>query len=321
MPELATGHTLPGRENMGGAAFEIMIEAEQRGFIAANLMPFRRVRKQASKFPTIPVEVFLKLLDLSRAPKGVYARDDWKFKTGSYSCEEYGFEDVLDDVEKDLYIDEFDAAIVGMERGTDKVLRGFEKRTADLLMDTAVITTTQAAAAVWSNQASATPRADVIALKTKMRNNRGIIPNVGAMSYNTFQELLDTNAVTNKMQYTNVIELANFEQQKRLMATYLTLDKIEVSNALYDTAKKGQTSTLTDIWPSTKVGLYRVSSGGDNIIEPVIGRTMLWDRYSANELLVKAYRQEEINSDITRVAHYVDETIIYAGAGGIITGI
>lgn len=321
MPQLETGYTLPGRENMGGAAYEIMIGAEAAGFIAAQLLPYKRVRKQASKFPTIPIEVFLKLLDLSRAPRSVYARDDYKIKTGNYACDEYGFEDVLDDVEKALFMDDFDAALLGMERATDKVLRGQEKRTADLLMDTAVITETQAAAAEWSNKTSATPRADVIALKKKMRNNRGIIPNVAAMSFNLFEELLDTNAVTNKMQYTKVIELATYEEQKRLMATYLTVDRVLVSNALYDTAKKGQTATLADIWPSTKVGLYRVSAGGENIIEPVIGRTMLWEEYALRELLVRAYRQESINSDITRVAQYVDETIIYAGAGGILTGV
>ena len=321
MPELESGYTLPGRENMGGAAYEIMINAEQAGFIAAILMPFRRVGKQASKFPTIPIEVFLKLLDLSRAPKGNYARDDYKFKTGNYSCDEYGFEDVLDDVEKALYIDEFDAVVIGMERATDKVLRGYEKRVADLLMDTSVITTTQAATAVWSDQAGARPRKDVIALKKKMRDNRGIIPNVAVMSHNTFLELLDTTAVTNKMQYTNVIELADFEQQKRLMATFLTVNRVLVADALYDTAKKGQTASLADIWSSVKVGLYRISSGGNNIIEPVIGRTMLWEEDSPEELVVEAYREEKIRSDITRVRHNVDETIIYAGAGGIITGI
>ncbi len=195
-----------------------------------------------------------------------------------------------------------------------------EIRIAGMVMNTGNITTNQAAAAAWSVAADAKPRTDVAALKTKMRNNRGIIPNVLALAKSLFDELLLTAEITNAFKYTNPIEIGGFEAQKRIMAQYFGVDKVLVGNSIKDTAKKGQASSLSDIWSTSLVGLFKTAMSED-LRDPAIGRTFLWTADSPESLIVEQYREEKIRSDIFRARHNVDEVFVYTGAGGLVTGV
>lgn len=309
------------RQDLGEVAYEYMLGAEQAGFIAPALMPYKNVTQQKASYPKIPVEAMFKTPDtLKRAPRANYARDDYEFDTGTYECVDYGFEDLLDDTEKALYASYFDAEEISTQRAMNKVLLSQEVRTADMLMNTANITTNQAATAVWSDAANATPRKDVMTLKTKMRTNRGIIPNVMALAKSLFDELLLTNEIKDAFKYTNPIEIGGEEAQRRIMAQYFGVDKVLVGNAIKDTAKKGKAASLSDIWSTILVGLFRVATS-DNMLDPVIGRTFLWTGDSPDALVVEQYREESKRSDVFRARQNVDEAFIFTGAGGLITGV
>ncbi|GJQ59782.1 MAG: hypothetical protein D8M57_13210 [Candidatus Scalindua sp. AMX11] len=319
MPILKSG-SAELRRDLGDVAFEYMIDAEQAGFIGTVLMPFKNVLQKKSNYPKIPIEAMFKEAELKRAPRGDYKRDDYEFSTGSYDCEEYGFEDLLDDVERELYASFFDAEVISTQRAMDKVLRAQEKRIANMTFNTTNIPTQQAAAAVWSDATNATPRADVIALKKKMRNNRGIIPNVLALAKSVFDELIETNELREALKYTNPIEIGGEDAQKRVLAQYFGVDRVLTGNAIRDTAKKGKTSSLTDIWDTTLVGLFKIATG-ENMLEPAIGRTFLWTGDSPESVVVEQYREEQKRSNVYRARQNVDEAFIYTGAGGLVTGV
>ncbi len=319
MPILKSG-SAELRRDLGEVAFEYMLAAEQAGFIGTVLMPFKNVLNKKSNYPKIPIEAMFKEAELKRAPRGDYKRDDYEFSTGSYDCEEYGFEDLLDDVERELYASFFDAEVISTQRAMDKVLRAQEKRIADMTFNTTNITTNQAATAVWSDATNATPRKDVIALKKKMRNNRGIIPNVLALAKSVFDELIETNELREALKYTNPIEIGGEDAQKRVLAQYFGVDRVLTGNAIRDTAKKGKTASLTDIWDTTLVGLFKIATG-ENMLEPAIGRTFLWTGDSPESVVVEEYREESKRSNVYRARQNVDEAFIYTGAGGLLTGV
>jgi hypothetical protein len=66
---------------------------------------------------------------------------------------------------------------------------------------------------------------------------------------------------------------------------------------------------LTDIWSDSYAALVKISTG-DDLREPGVGRTFIYDAESAERPIVETYREEQIRSDVYRVRHTVDERLI-----------
>lgn len=320
MPYQKTGTEIT-RPDLGLIAYETMMDAEKAGFIGAELMPIRETAIKKGSYVKMEVEnMFKDPGSLKRKPRTSYKRDDWEFDRDTYECEDEGFESPLDDEERAMYASDFNAEEISSNRATYKLLMSDEKIIADMLMNTTNITTNQAAGNAWSVAASATPRKNVMDLKVKMRNNRGITPNVMALAKSLFDELFLTSEIKDAFKYTNPIEIGGVEAQKRIMAQYFGVDKVLVGNAIKDTAKAGKAALLTDLWSTTLVGLFRIATTED-LQEPAIGRTMLWTGDSPESLIVEEYRESKIRSDIFRARHNTDKVFVYKGAGGLITGV
>jgi hypothetical protein len=320
MPRPTSSTTLQ-RPDLGALAYEYLIDAPNRGFIGLQIMPTFDVPDQSGDYPKIPIEALLKLQDTKRAPRSNYNRGDYEFETDTYSCEEHGWEEPVDDVERKLYRRYFDAEEVATQRATDILLRNHEVRVQAIVQSTAIITNTAAVTTEWSTAATCTPKADVKTAKRAMRAATGIVPNVGICSEKVFENLLISKELKDYMQYTNPHLIQTREAQRRLVALYLDLENILIGGSQYDSAKKGQSFSLADIWDDEYFTLARVSGGGSNLREPVLGRTMLWTADSPEIIVTEQYREEAIRSDIYRVRQYVDEAVIFAGAGYILSNI
>jgi hypothetical protein len=276
--------------------------------------------KKEGVYPIITVESFLKPQKTARAPRGAYNRSDYDFKEGNYSCEENGWEELLDDSERTLYGDaQLDAEAIAVMRAVDVLMASQEIRTATLLQNTAVIAN-GAVGTAWSVSATATPRADVVSAMNTMRSTFGVKPNKMTVSDKTKNDLLLTAEITDAFKYTNPIELGGVEAQLRILAQYFGVDEVIVTGAQKDTAKKGQTKTLADIWTNTICGLYAVDSSRD-LKKPSIGRTMLWEQDSPEMIVTEQYRAESNRSDVFRARQSTDEVLIFVGAGRLLTGV
>lgn len=319
MPGPTSGTTLQ-RPDLGAIAYEYNAEASQRGFIGVQILPFFEVPEQSADYPRIPIEALIKIQDTKRAPRANYARSDYEFETGTYACEEHGWEELLDDVEAKLYRRYFDGEEVAVKRAVDILLRGQENRIAAMIFNSGNFTVADVAVA-WGTAASAVPRTNVIAGKTAMRAASGLEPNVGVCSKKVFETLLLTSEIKDALKYTNPIEIGGFEAQKRVMAMYFGFEKILVGDAIKDTAKKGQAFAIGDIWDDEYFGLFKVSSGGPDLREPVVGRSFLWTADSPQSLMTEQYREEQKRSNVYRVRHNVDEAFIFQGAGYLLGNI
>lgn len=318
MPRPTSSTTL--RPELGAIAYEYMLEASQRGFIGDILMPVFEVPLQSAQYPVIPIESLLKLQDTKRSPRANYNRGDYEFETGTYACEDHGWEELLDDLEANLYRRFFDAEEVAVMRAVDIILRAREARIASMFQSTSVFSATAAVTTEWSTGGSCTPRSDVITAKEAMRAASGLEPNVMAISKKVFNNLLKAAEITSALQYTNPLQVNSEEAQRRLLSQYFGLEVL-VGNAIKDSAKKGQVASLADIWDDEYCTLAKVSSGGQDLREPCAGRTMLWTGDSPGILTTEEYREEAKRSNVYRVRNNVDEAVIFAGSVYILSNI
>lgn len=320
MPRPTSATTIQ-RPDLGAIAYEYAMDAAARGYIASQVFPIFETPLQTSEYPIIPIESLLKRQAVERAARSAYNRGDYEFETGYYTCVEYGHEEPIDDTERKLYSRFFDAEEVAVKIATDVLLREYEIRVKTIVQNTSVITNTAAVTTEWSTASTCTPKSDVKTAKDALRAATGVVPNVAIMSVKVLDNLLMCSEIKNYLQYTSPHLLETREVQRRLIARYLDLDDILVGGGQYDSAKKGQTYSLADIWDDEYVTLARVSGGGPNLREPCIGRTFLWTEDSPQIVNTESYREEQIRSDVYRVRQYMDEAVIFTGAAYILSNI
>ncbi len=308
------------RNDLGTIAWEYAMESSRRGFVGGKIFPTFETPKKEGEYPVITVESFLKAQKTRRAPRAAYNRSDYTFKKQTYSCEEDGFEELLDDSERILFGDaQFDAEMIAVMRAMDVILRKQEQRQIAKALDTGSIANA-AAAVAWSTAATATPRIDVLGAKESMRSGFGVKPNIMVISDASKNDLLLTDEITDALKFTNPIELGGEEAQLRILAQYFGVDEVLVADAQTDSAKKGQSKSLADFWTNTIAGLYKVSSSKD-LKDPSFGRTMLWTGDSPQILVTEQYREEKARSDVFRARQTTDEVYTFVGAGRLITGV
>jgi len=309
------------RPDLGAVAYEAMMGAAERGFIASRVMPVFNTPLQSSEYPIIPTEALLKQKDTKRAARGNYNRDDYAFDFGNYSCSEHGWEEKVEDSEKSLYERYFDLEVVAVERATEIILGGFEQRVATLTQAAASSATTTTAGAAWSNPATATPRKDVAAARAAQRSGGGIVGDTLIMGWTAFQNLIATDEVKTYLQYTSPHLMQGEEAQRSTMARYLGVNDIMVGGAIKDSAKKGKATVIAGMWDDTIINLIKLSSGGPSLKEPAFGRTFLWSDDTPDILTTDTYREDQTRSDIYRVRSYTDEAIQSTAANHRITGV
>lgn len=189
-----------------------------------------------------------------------------------------------------------------------------------MLFNTSNITNTAAVTTEWDTAATATPRADVLEAKTALRGATGVQVDSMAMSLKVYENVILTAELGDRLQYTTPIELMPMEAQIRVVAQYFQVSNLYIGGAQYDTAKKGQSYSLSDLWDDEYVLLFKRSEGMD-LQEAALGRTFLWTQDSPSNTVVETYREEDKRSDVYRVRQYTDEELIFAGAGYLLSNI
>lgn len=318
MPAPTSGTTLQ-RPDLGALAYEFYKDAAQRGFIGLEVLPVFEVPRVSMDYPKIPIEAFMKLQKTNRARRGNYNRSDYEFEMGTFKCEEHGWEEVIDDVERKLYANLFDIEQIAVMRAVNIILRNHEKRVATAVQSTGNITNTASVGTEWSTVATSTPRKDVYAAENALRLATGVLVDTMAINLTVFNNLLRTSEVQDALKYTNPLEMGSLQQQTAQLSQYFGLELL-IAGGLYDSAKKGQSYSMTEIWDDEYCLLFAKSMGMD-LETPALGRTFLWVEDSPDILTTETYRDEPIRSDIYRVRHNVDEAFIFTGAGYLLSNI
>jgi hypothetical protein len=302
-----TSDTLIQRPDLGMLVEEYMDQAPTMGYIGLDVMPIKTVQKQSATYPVLPKEALLKIPDTSRTPRGAYNRSDYEFENGFYATQENGWEEAIDDTERKLYASMFDAEAVATRRAVKIILGSQEKRISAMVFNASNFTP-NAVTTEWDTAATATPVADVNAGKLSVRSACGMLPNTLIISYTTFVNLRSCDEITELIKYTFPgIDINRMTRQQ--LAAVFDIPQVLVGGAIYDSAKKGQAASITDLW-SYEYAMLTVASASEDILEPCIGRTFLWTEDSAENTIVESYRDEARRSDIVRVRHNTQERLL-----------
>lgn len=297
------------RPDLGFTVMEYY-EGPTMGFIGLEVMPIFRTAKQAASYPVIPKEVLLKIPDTARAPRGTYNRGDWDYERGQFNTAEQGWEEPVDDTERDMIEQEGSAGIadfVATKRAMNIIMRAQEKRIADKVFNSSNFTA-HAVTNEWDDPTNATPINDVNDGVLTFRTQCGMLPDVLIIAFYTFVKLKECDQIVNRLKYTFPGIDINKMTSTQLAAVF-NVPRVLIGGGVYDSAGKGLDASISDLWDKEFAALVKISTG-DSITEPGLGRTFLWTEDSAENPIVEQYREDKVRSDIFRVRHNVDEAFI-----------
>lgn len=307
------------RGDLGVAVDEYKKQEGASGFIAEEILKPLDVPLQASEFPVVPIEALLSVQDTKRAMRGFYNRSDWETEFGFYSTRENGWEEPLDDREVKLYKTFLDCEIVTANRAMGIILRSQEIRVAAKLFNTSNFSvhnlTTE-----WSTAATATPLDDIKTGKNAVRAACGMVPNTLILPYAAFDNLRRCSQIIDLLKYTYPGKDINSMGTAELAAV-LNISKILVGDEQKNTAKKGKTAVLGEIWDD-EYAMLTITATSNSFDEPCIGRMFRWNEESGGGdggTIVEEYRAEGNRSNIYRVRHDTDDRLLksYTDAGAV----
>ena len=306
MPRPTSGTTIQ-RPDLASLAVEFM--EDQGLFVGLKVAPLFRVAAQSADYPTYPKEAAVNIPDTKRTAEGHYNRIQWRFETDSYSCVENGIEEPVDDVEVKLYARYFDAEALAAKRVGAAILRVQEKRILDAIQaETADKTITHE----WDDATNAVPLSDINTGKNTVIGLTGVEPNTLVIANTTFQDLGVCDEIIGRIKYTYPGVRAG-ELTKELLAEYFGLDQVVVSIAQYNSAKEGQTASLSYMWSEEYAALLCVESGQDLSV-PSYMRTFLWTEDSPENVVMESYYDDTVRGNVIRGRQYTDEETIWSGA-------
>ena len=294
------------RPDLGQVVTETASQGPDLGFIAPKVMPYFPVTEQSAMFPVIPAKALFNVVDTRRGPKGGYNRSVESFEAGFYATSENGLEMPIDERFKNIYKSMFDMETSVSNILMGKILRAYETRVANKIMNTANYPSVSVDTK-WTD-ASADVKADIDAAKETMRK-KGVPPTLLVISWTTFLNIKKTTMVKEAIKYIFPDTAKTGAVTKAHLEAYLEIS-IEVAGALQNSAKKGANASLSDIWSSDYAMLCRVAEQGSDISEPSVGRTIIWNEGASEDFIVEEYYEDQVRAKILRVRHDTDEALL-----------
>lgn len=307
------------RPDLGTMAYEYSLTAAGLGFIAQRVLPPFYTPLKTAQYPVIPAEALLEDVDTQRAPRTAYARGDWEFDFLDFNCSENGYEEPIDDSEAQLYRNFFDAETMATYRAMSIILRRLEKRVASKVFN-ATTFGGHAVGKAWNSYADADPRADVLAGIEAIRMSTGLKPNALILDESVLLHVSMCQSVIERVKYSNPDAIRGDLTIPQLQA-YFGVEQIIAAGAVRNTAAKGKAKSIASVWSPTMAMLGVVSSGGQDLREPSLGRIFSWEEDAPEMLVVETYREEQIRSDVVRARQNTDECVQFTGAGYLMTGV
>jgi len=302
---------------------EFDLEMDRRGFIAQKVAPVIDIASQAGSFGKIPVEQLLQTRDTKRAPGAGYARGNYTFEKATYSCEEHGAEEPVDDREAKMYANYFSAEQIATARAYDAVLRNAEIRMAAAIFNaTTWASYTTAIVNEWDDFTNATPVQNVNTAVKAVWSQCGVWPNALVINKHVFKNLRLCDEVKDALESGGAGESSKQGVVTAAqLASVFDLDYVIIAGAGKNTANEGQTAAFGKIWSDEYAMICRIAETSDPR-EPCIARTFHWaEDGSLIGGTVESYREEDKRSDIIRVRHDVDEIVMYTEMGHLLSNV
>ncbi len=311
------------RPDIAGSLMEFDLAMDREGFVWNRVMPVFEARKSSGQFGKIPIEQLLQNRDTVRAPGSGYSRGKFTFEPVSFATIENGAEEPIDDRESELYAEYFDAEVIAGQRAQDVVLRNAEKRVAALLFNATTFSGhTSAITNEWDDYSNATPINDVETAVRAVWTACGLWPNSLTINRHVFRNLRNCDQIIERINSQGAGSATKASDiTAEMLARVFDLAQVIVAGGTKNSAAEGQAFAADKIWSDEYALISRVATSND-IKEPCVGRVFHWgEDGSSVGGTMETYRDETVRANIVRCRHDVDEKLLYADAGYLLSNI
>jgi hypothetical protein len=287
---------------------------DANAFVGRRLFPLFYTALQAANYYVFDRANLLSVpTNLRRAVGSPYARQMMTLSSDSYSCQNYGVEEPVDDEERAKYGSAVDADNAAVRRGVNAILVNHEMRVRDKIYASNAIPTSSPSTK-WDADGS-TPIQDVRAMREIIHANCGLEANVLCLNRAVFSALCDHEQILDRIKYS---ERAVTTEQ--ILAAVFGVGEVLVAGGVVNSAAEGLALSPGAIWGNNVI-LAHVESAQD-LSAPNFGRTFAWTQFTGPDgLQTYTYRQDETDSDIQRVRQHCDEKLVGPECGYLLTSV
>ena len=285
--------------------------------IGLDILPVHTVDRSSGEYRklTMTASELARSQDAVRASKSAYPEVDWTWEKDNYRTIDRGLIQKIDDVISADVSQAFDLEAQASKQLLRRVRLAHEQRVAAKVFNASNFDAVAAGAAyTLANKATMDFAEDTNAALKRIRM-RGQNPNTMVLNRDVWDRVRTSDLLAKFF-----FGALGGGQQITLdmVAKNFGLQSVKIADAIYDTADKGKTASLAYIWANTHVWIGEVA-GGD-FAAGGAGRTLVWTGDTGGSTFVtETYRDEDKRSDVIRVRSNMDEKIVMANAGTLIT--
>ncbi|GAG12709.1 unnamed protein product, partial [marine sediment metagenome] len=240
-------------------------------------------------------------------------RAEWVYGTDSYAAFEYGYEEIVDNVEALENEDIFNEEQIAAEIARNQLLLAREKRVADAVFNA----TTFVAAAdhesittEWSNIAC-TAFANITTVHDKLFAKIGVPRSKCRLLINDiiFRNIMRATEVRADVKYTVAVDKLNAAQKASYLAEFLGIEGVDVVTSFADSTKLGvEEAVFARLWSSEYAMFYIPCPNAGSWKVPGLGRQPVYKKFSP-DYRIESYDEDQSDSRIIRVREYRGEYI------------
>lgn len=304
------------------------------GYVGLKIFPIIMVAEQAANFLKVKIESLLgPVEDTKRAPKAEYKSGDFKWDTDSYSTNDHGVEEILDDRQLKMYRNLLRAEIIHRNRAVNRVLQSYESEAITAAQSTSNFNNA-AAAVAWTTPATATPIQDFQAAIEAVEARCGRTPDSATIGKKALRRLKLCTQITDRIKYDGFHDSTLTDSVAiRALADLFELKNLNVAGGngggFKNTAGEGATPSLSRFWDPAKVLVHCSDDAGGDLEAPLarVGNTICWSEEAAGvndgemALIVEEYRQENVRGSRLRARGDWALKLLHTDAGQLITGV
>lgn len=309
---------------------ELSLEMQKRGYVGTRILPAFPVNSAGGTFGVIKLASLLAAanIDTKRTSNGGYNRGNYEFEDRVFATKENGWEEPVDERERNMYANFFDMESIASNRAWEHVLNNLERRIiAATVGATVTAGYTTAATALWTNPATGVPITDINAAQEAVWARTGMWPRTVTMSRRAFRAARLTTQIKDAIRSEGAGESTlQTRVTRQLMAQALDVDEVIVADSVRNTANAGQAVVLDSVFPEQQV-LVSVAATSNDFKEPCLGRLFHWagDGSQIGEDgmigVAETYEEPQTRKTIVRVRHETAEFILYGQMAQVITGV
>ena len=277
-------------------------------FIADVIFPMVKVAKQTGKYYVYD-KSNLRINKTARAAGSGANEVDFGLSLSTFSCDDHALKEFVADEIQDQAEAALNPLIDTTETVTEMLLLDREQNLANLITSTSNMTsnTTLSGTAQWSDYSNSDPIGDVRTARTTVHQNTFKKPNTIIMGKQVFDMLIEHPQIIERIKYSQLGVVS-----PELMARVFQVEKILVGEAGSNTAKEGQTDSMSYVWG--KHAIVAFIAPQVRLKQATLGYT-----FTYSTRIVKRWRDEDREGTYVRVGNdNYSQNIVAVGAGYLV---